>query len=153
MNRETDKYIALRGVWSRAENGSCEILTSVISQVEVFKKKCEKNDAKPLSDTQETEISKMFWQQHVILADLDPIVADNARKLLREHEELQKAPDAIHLATALYWSPDAMHTYDGVNLLGLNGKVKCRDGRSLKIVVPDESVFGPLFGDSLSAGQ
>lgn len=146
LNTEYAKHRELEIIWKSAERGECEILTSALSQVEVFKKKCEGQDPKPLSDDNDAAIAGMFQQPHVVLVQLDSIVAENARKLLRQHPELKKAPDAIHLATALYWSCDALHTYDSDNLIGLSGSVICRDGSPLKIHTPDETVDGPLFG-------
>lgn len=146
LNNESAKYRELSIIWKRAENGECEILTSTVSQVEVFKKKCEREDPKPLSPENDAAIAVMFEQPHVVLAQLDPIVAESARALLRAHSELKKTPDAIHLATALFHNCDAMHTYDSDNLLGLSGKLKCRNGKLLEICIPDASVDGPLFG-------
>jgi len=145
LNKESAKHRELEIVWKRAENGDCEILTSALSQVEVFKKKCEGTDPKPLSVEADADISDLFKQPHVIPAQLDPIIAEAARALLRAHPELKKAPDAIHLATALFHNCDAMHTYDSDNLIGLSEMVKCRNGRPLEICIPDASVDGPLF--------
>ena len=94
---------------------------------------------------QDIEISKMFDQEHEVTVQLDTLVAEQARKLLRQHTELGKAADAIHLATALYWDCDEMHTWDQDDLLGLSLKVSRRDGELLKIIVPDELSVGPLF--------
>ncbi len=146
LNNESAKHRELAIIWKRAENGECEILTSTVSQVEVFKKKCEREDPKPLSPENDAIIAEMFEQPHVVLAQLDPIVAEKARALLRAHPELKKAPDAIHLATALFHNCEAMHTYDSDNLIGLSGQLNCRNGTPLEICIPDASVDGPLFG-------
>lgn len=146
LNSESSKHIELNLVWGLAERGQCGIVTSTVSQVEVFKKRCESADPKPLSPENDAAISAMFWQPHVTLAALDPIIADNARALLRAYPELKKAPDAIHLATALFWNCDAMHTYDSDNLIGLSLQVTRRDGVPLEICIPDATTYGPLFG-------
>lgn len=145
LNQEAEKHRELQVIWKSAERGEYEIITSTVSQVEVFKKKCEKNDPKPLSEENDQQISVMFAQPHVLRVQLTPQIAENARSLLRAHPELKKAPDAIHLATAIYANCKAMHTYDGDNLLGLNGKVTRNDGEPLEICTPDVTVDGPLF--------
>ena len=145
LNREPDKYAALKSVWEQGERGECTILTSALSRVEVFRKKCEKIDGKPLPLDKDIEILKMFDQEHVVTVQLDSLIAERARNLLREHTELKKAPDAIHLATGLFWDCDEMHTWDQKDLLCLNLKVSRRDGEPLKIIVPDEPSDGPLF--------
>jgi hypothetical protein len=58
---------------------------------------------------------------------------------------LKKRTDAIHLASALKFSVDALHTYDGSDLLHLDGKVPDKKGRKLSICVPDKDSDGPLF--------
>lgn len=146
LNSESAKHRELEIIWKRAENRECELLTSALSQVEVFKKKCEGEDPKPLSTENDQLIAEMFRQPHVLIAQLDSIIGENARALLRKHPELKKAPDAIHLATALFHDCNAMHTYDSANLLSLSGKLTCRNGKLLEICIPDVSVDGPLFG-------
>ena len=60
---------------------------------------------------------------------------------MRHHPECKKPSDAIHLVTALALNVDEMNTYDGADLLGLDGKVNQTDGKPLKICVPTP---GPL---------
>lgn len=145
INEESAKHRELEIIWKAAENGQCVIYTSTVSQVEVYKKKCERGDPKPLSDENDKQIAAMFWSGHVKLIQLDANVAESARSLLRAHQCLKKAPDAIHLATALHWNCDVMHTYDGNDLLDLDGKLLRRDGENLEICLPDTTVDGPLF--------
>lgn len=143
INQESKKHRELEIIWKAAENGDCRIITSTLSQVEVFKKRCEDNDPKPLSEEADKEIAGLFQQPHIDLAALDPNIAETARGLRRKHA--LKAPDSIHLATAAYWNCDVMQTYDRDDLLVLDGKVMRRDGKSLAIAIPDATVDGPLF--------
>lgn len=143
INQESAKHRELEIIWKAAEDGRCRILTSTLSQVEVFKKRCEDADPKPLSEGSDKEISELFQQPHVTRANLDPVVAEDARRIRRLHG--LKAPDAIHLATALFWNCDAMHTYDSEDLIRLSGAMKRRDGEPLHICIPDETTDGPLF--------
>lgn len=145
LNQEREKYPALLSIWKRAESDKCKILTSTISRVEVIKKKCDDQDATSLSGHENSEITRMFQQVHVILANVDFIIADKAAELRAQHRELRKTPDAIHLATASYWNCGVMHTYDKSDLLSLNGKIHRRDGILLNIETPSTTVHGPLF--------
>ncbi len=87
----------------------------------------------------------MFQQPHVVMTNVDLVVATKAAELRLQHRELKKTPDAIHLATAMQWNCDAMHTYDKDDLLSLNGKIHRRDGALLDIETPDKAGLGPLF--------
>lgn len=55
---------------------------------------------------------------------------------MRRHDACKKPSDAVHLATALLMDVDEMHTYDGSDLLGLDGKVARQDGEMLSICRP-----------------
>ena len=145
LNQEHGKYPALSTLWEHAKSGRCRILTSTISMVEVIKKKHDDQNVATLTDQPSPEISKMFQQKHVVLADLDRIVAEKAAELRLQHPELRKTPDAVHLATAIQWNCDALHTYDKNDLLTLNGKIHRRDGAMLEIATADKAVLGPLF--------
>lgn len=145
LNQEHEKYPALLSIWKHAESDKCKVLASTISRVEVIKKKRDDQDAASLSSHENSEITRMFQQEHVILANVDFIIADRAAELRAQHRELRKTPDAIHLATASYWNSGAMHTYDESDLLSLNGKIHRRDGILLNIETPGTTVLGPLF--------
>ena len=144
INAELKKHRELRLVWDAAVRGDYEIWTSAFCYAEVFKAKCEDGDTK-LKEESDALIDSMFEQPHVKRVQVDVVIGRSARKLLREFPGLKKPQDAIHLATALYYNLDSLHTYDGSNLLGLNGKVRRRDGELLQICIPDAETNGPLF--------
>ena len=77
-------------------------------------------------------------QDFVVEVQVDHQVAITARRLLRAHPGLKKPPDGIHLATAMLFNLDEMHTFDGENLLSLDGKVMRLDGRPSTIRKPPE---------------
>ena len=90
-------------------------------------------------------IEAAFEQDFVKLVPVDAEVAKIARRLLREQQNLKKRPDAIHLASAIKWSIDQLHTYDPNDLLVLDGKLKTKAGGILRITLPDHPPDGPLF--------
>ena len=38
-----------------------------------------------------------------------------------------------------------MHTFDNEDLLKLDEKLNCRDGKKFRILVPSDDIDGPLF--------
>ena len=94
-------------------------------------------------------IDQALEQPYVTRINVDSDIARLARKLRRQFpNELKKKGDAIHLATAVWWDADALHTYDGSDLLPLNGKINRTDGQPLPICVPDPFA-GTMFDASL----
>ncbi|MEI8396341.1 MAG: type II toxin-antitoxin system VapC family toxin [Rhodospirillaceae bacterium] len=146
LNGESDKKQELEILYTRASKGDYELWTSTLSLVEVRRiDKFEKYDSKPLSAQHAKTISDLFRQPFVKLIPLTVDIADLARELFRTVGGLQKWQDAIHLASALRWNADVLHTYDYVDLLHLNMRFECRNGEKLRICYPDETADGPLF--------
>jgi predicted nucleic acid-binding protein len=150
INGEAAKFNALEHVYDAAKTGTYQIWTSTLSYVEVFRLKSEEGHPKPLGDANLDIIERAFTQDFVQLVTLDMEVVREARRLLRLTLGLGKRTDAVHLASTLRWSVDAMHTYDKTDLLHLDGKLKCRSGEFLKICEPDPPDHGPLFQQPLA---
>lgn len=91
-------------------------------------------------------IDDLLFQPFINPISLDTVVAKRARALLREMPGLTKRPDAIHLASAIQWNIPTFHTYDGSDLLHLNGKIQCADGVNMEICLPHDPFEGGLFG-------
>lgn len=145
LNEELPKHRELKIIWNRAARGDCVIWTSALSRVEVFKKRAEDGDPRPLSEEADKEIEEMMDQPFVRTAAFDRIIGNASRRIRRRYSSIRKLPDCVHLATAVHWNCDQLHTYDNVDLLGLDGVVKRRDGISLQICIPDVASDGPLF--------
>ncbi len=97
--------------------------------------KCD-GPAKPLTEQGDKAIEAVLGQDFIEAVVVDEAIGIAARRLMRADSECKKPSDGIHLATALRLNVDEMHTYDGSDLLKLDGKVMCADGRYLKICVP-----------------
>ena len=145
INGEPNKLRAVEYVYNSARSGTYEIWTSTMSYVEVFRIKAEEGKPKPYNASVLDKIEEMFEQDFVKLVPVDVEVAKLARRLLREHDKLKKRPDAIHLASAIRWSVEELHTYDGNDLLHLDGKLKTKAGTILRITPPNDPPDGPLF--------
>lgn len=146
INAEDAKIEALQHVYEDARAHQCEIWTSTLSFVEVNRLKSESGTPKPLDDSPGLDIiNHVFEQDFVKMIPLDVAIGKSARSLLREHKGLSKRTDAIHLASALFWNLDEMHTYDNADLLHLNLRVRRRDGTKLKICKPALPSPGDLF--------
>ncbi|MGE3142596.1 MAG: type II toxin-antitoxin system VapC family toxin [Hyphomonadaceae bacterium] len=149
INGEAKKIRAVDYVYNSAKAGGYEIWTSTISLIEVNRLSVEMNNPRPLADDGLDKIDEMFRQDCIKLIPLDMEIGLDARKLIRT--SIKNKYDAVHLASALRWSLDALHTYDNDDLLHLDGKLKCKNGLPLKICEPDDPPDGPLFADKDNA--
>jgi predicted nucleic acid-binding protein len=142
LNQEPGKANNCTAVWKEAEKGDVLIYTSFFTFAEVFKAKCE-GQAKPLSEEQDKKIEQLLRQTWIRPVVVDERIGIAARRAMRHHPQCKKPSDAIHLVTALALSVDEMNTYDGNDLLALDGKVNRADGRQLKICVPTPAPAPP----------
>jgi|RhiMethySRZTD1v2_1073278.scaffolds.fasta_scaffold2035550_1 predicted nucleic acid-binding protein len=92
-------------------------------------------------------IEAVLGQRFIEASPVDEGIGVAARRLMRRHAACRKPSDAIHLATALRLSVDELHTFDGADLLNLDGQVMCADGRFLPIcrVRPQPPAPAPLL--------
>ncbi|MCR4268753.1 PIN domain-containing protein [Nitratireductor sp. ZSWI3] len=114
------------------------IYTSFFTFAEVFKAKCE-GPSKPLSEDEDKRIEALLRQKWIRPILVDERIGVLSRRLMRAHTECKKPSDGVHLATALVLNVDEMNTYDGADLLGLDGKINKSDGKPLKICRPTPS--------------
>ena len=135
INAEADKHADCLAVWRQAEAGDTLIYTSFFTFAEVFKAKCE-GQAKPLAEADDKKIELLLRQKWIRSVVVDERIGTAARRLMRHHDACKKPTDGIHLATALALNVDEMHTYDGSDLLRLDGKVNKLNGQPLKICTP-----------------
>ena len=96
---------------------------------------------RPWPDANIAQVDNLFHQDYVRTVQLDQQIARKAREIDRSTPSLglRKQMDAIHLATALFYSIDEFHTDDGEDLLTLDKTLPCRDGRLLRICKPKDS--------------
>lgn len=145
INEEPDKHPMIAPFWLGARRGEYEIYTSTAVYLEVFKVSAEKGEALTIEES-DKRIDEMLDAPYVKRVQLDVEIAKLARQLRRSHAPpLKKRWDAIHLATALTHNVDALHTYDGSDLLPLDGKITRRDGKLLRICLPDPDSDAPLL--------
>lgn len=151
LNGEADKARELEHVWEKAKRGEVEIWTSAFCIAEVYKVKCsgEKIGVCPDDDAR---IDNLFNQDWVYIAQVDIAIAKLAKSLLRTHAKLSKPSDGIHLATAIHWNMDQLHTWDASDLLGIS--CNRADGQPLDICKPSMIDGENLFNrPALSDGQ
>jgi predicted nucleic acid-binding protein len=135
INQELGKSNACTAVWEAAAKGDVSIYTSFFTFAEVFKTKCD-SPAKPLSEDEDKRIEQLLRQKWIRPVVVDERIGIASRRLMRSHPECKKPSDGVHLATALALSVDEMHTYDSSDLLRLDGKINCANGKPLKICRP-----------------
>lgn len=144
INGEEGKRHELEIIYNFAKKGNTDIWTSTYTLMEVRRLK-DDSDRKPWPAENLAKIQAFFDQPFVKLIPVDTRIAYDAQRLFRETQGLSKAPDAVHLASALWWSITTMHTYDYDDLIHLSGKFTCRNGKPPNICEPMETTHGPLF--------
>lgn len=129
-----------------------ELWTSVITLSEVYKKKCDGIEVSTAAEKDKNFVD-LLNSEFVMLVQVDADIGNLARSLLRTHDMIRKPFDAIHLATAIQYDLDEFHTFDGVNLLPLNGSINRSDGLPLPVIVPPLPFAGTLLENAYLTGQ
>jgi len=115
INATPDRMPVLNAVLDDLGNGKIEIYTSMLSIVEVAAARSEK-DAKALDPKINEKIDSLWRPPSPIkLVDIYPLLAYQARELMRHaipYGWALQAADAIHLATAQRMNVDEYHTYE-----------------------------------------
>jgi predicted nucleic acid-binding protein len=132
IQQEPGRFADLNYLVEQAKAGKVKIWTSNFTLAEVFKRPCD-GAQKSLTIVEDTEFEAFMLQDLVERVQVDFDVGTLARRLLRAYPSIAKPQDAIHLATALLNNIDELHTFDRANLTGLSGKIKCKDGKTLKV--------------------
>tara|TARA_R110002095_G_scaffold133690_1_gene116036 strand:+ start:35 stop:574 length:540 start_codon:yes stop_codon:yes gene_type:complete len=149
IKQEEGRYEALKKVYDSAKRGHVEIWTSTFTYAEVYKKQCGEGEKigihKGFSEEETDGLDDILSQDFIKRIEVSQIIGVQARKLLMSTQGFSKPPDGIHLASALYWNLDVMHTFDNEDLLKLDEKLNCRDGKKFRILVPSDDIDGPLF--------
>ena len=151
INQEPDKIASVRSVIERAQKGEVEIWTSAFTLAEVVKKKCSGVQAGLASDDDEA-FEDYLAQDFIQRVQVDFDVGTAARRLLRRFPAIKKPQDAIHVATAAMNDVDELHTFDGNDLLRLDGQIPMANGQMLKICkppAPPDPHRGTLFEERL----
>lgn len=135
IKRESGRYESLKYIIEQAMKNEVEIWTSAFTLAEVFKKNCG-TDQNGLPQSGDRDFEDYILQDFVHLAQVDVDVGTAARRLLRMFPVIRKPQDGIHAATAILNDADELHTFDGCDLLAMDGKLPKRDGSFLKICKP-----------------
>ena len=104
-----------RAVITSVERGDAALLTSVITRAEILEGKIPASAIGMLDDW----FKKPNVQRSDVTQSISDMAHDLRNKLDLEDRKL-KVPDAIHLATALIYRADELHTFDD-GLLALDG--------------------------------
>lgn len=141
IQQEHGRFEVLDYFRDKAEAGDIEIWTSAFTLAEVFKRPCgpaitgQPLPQKGLAVADDKNFEDYLLKPWVQMVQVDIDVGTLARRLLRRYN-IRKPQDAIHLATALFYNIDELHTFDGEDLLKLDGKIRRRDKMQLRICPP-----------------
>ena len=115
VDGDEDRVPIIDELFRRVRAGELELITSVLSQVEVAFASAEK-DAQVLDPEIEAKIDQLWLPASpVVTVEFYDLIAWRARELIREamaRRESLKPPDAIHLATAERMDATEVFTYD-----------------------------------------
>lgn len=136
IQQEQGRFEQLQYIIDEARAGSVEIWTSYFTLAEVYKRPCGQPEQVGLIAAQDQPFEDFILQSFVQRVQVDFEVGVLARRLLRTYPVIAKPQDGIHLATALIYNVDELHTFDRENLLGLTGKIDRQDGVKLRINPP-----------------
>lgn len=135
----------LEEIAKEVSQNRANLCTSVITKTEILEGK--------LKPEEKTRLDNLFKRRNVVLINLDERIATLAgeiRNYYRIRDIRIATPDSIHLATAVIYEVDELHTLDGSgprqrpsDMLRLNGNVA---GHSLHIRVPTAAQTSLLTG-------
>jgi predicted nucleic acid-binding protein len=115
VDDDADRVTEIDELLRRARAGHIEIVTSIVSQVEVAFSRNEKED-QTLDDEVESRINELWTPNSPIKpVEFHEVIAGTARSLMREgvqHGWRLKSHDAIHLGTAKLMGATDFHTYE-----------------------------------------
>ncbi len=115
IDRSEEEMSGIRSVASTVDRGENSLITSVVTQIEVL----DDRDGSYAAD----DFRKFLTARKTKEVMVDPRVAKLASRMrseLRLDDRAMSLPDAIHVATAIYYESSELHTFDA-QLLGLNG--------------------------------
>lgn len=107
LSDEKDKIDACQGIIEDAEAGKIKIITSALTIAEVIYLKGHPK----ITHEKSSKIIEFFKNEYIILINVDRNIAEEARKLLWEHEGLKPA-DALHVASASFAKVPFLDTFD-----------------------------------------
>jgi hypothetical protein len=116
LQAEAGKAEKCDGVLERAERGDVLIVTSALTIAEVLWMK----GAPRLSKDKAATVQKFFRRSYIRVVNVTRKIAETAQTNVWDHDIRPK--DAIHVATAVAFSCDALETFDA-GLIGKSGKV------------------------------
>ena len=125
----SDRDTLCRMVIAEAKKNKIEILTSTLSLAEVCK-------SAEIRATKEDQLGAFFENDYILLMNLDRLVGEHARQLMKTGHAGLKPPDAIHVASAVLGQASEMHTFDD-KLLKLDGEIVRLYGGKLRICPPN----------------
>ena len=128
-------------VIEEAEAGRVELWTSAFTLAEVYKKKCPEVGGIP--QDKDRDFENYIEQEFITKVQVDVEVATLARRLLRQFPTIKKPQDATHIASCLLNNLDELHTFDGSDLLALDGVIPRADHGLLRICTPPKRPINP----------
>jgi len=128
-NRPNNELDGVEYCMDRVESGEIKAITSVNTQIEI----CEGEIAPDKRAILERTLGQRRGLEQVSVDHRIAALAQEIRMFYRQSGKKLSVPDTTHLATAIHYRADALYTFDGDDLLPLNGNVA---GHNLVICKP-----------------
>ena len=137
LKAEADKISDLEQMILDADDGKASILFSAWSFLEVLWLRGS-NEPMAMTPDDEKLVQQFMMRSCFKIRNLDRKIAEDSRQLIwdcKQKDIRLSAKDAPHVATALFYNADVLHTYDPI-LIGLDGQLIKQDKSRLAIAVP-----------------
>ena len=132
ISNESRKHGEMEGlaeIVRMVTNNDAIVITSVATRTEVLKADLS-NDSQALFD-------RLFQRQNMEFKDITTPISDLASEILKHYKQANQKnmsfADAQHLATAIIFKVDEVHTFDEKHMISMSGNVA---GHTLKICKP-----------------
>ena len=116
--RDSELFLGAQETLTQLSKKDCFLVTSQITRIEVLQSK--------ITENAEKIFDGVLKRSNVTVVDVGRRITDLSREIRdgKYHSgKVLSTPDSIHLATAIQYECDELHTNDGDDLLSLNGKI------------------------------
>ena len=137
---KSDRVEGARHFFQLAQKKRIKLCISAMTLVEVCKDNPKHGDSLQLNGSEETTFKDCI-SRHVTVYSVSQSIGYTARNIQKKISILDKVglADTIHVATCTYHNIHVLHTFDE-DLISLNQKLECSDGKPLAICKPETPV-------------
>jgi len=150
QDKHADRWAQIAPFLADAERGEFRIVLSELVRAELLN--LQDMGSSGMTVQEQRKLIKRFLEHsYIVWRPVNRAITIEAGRIRQRHKIT--TPDAIMLATAVYWDIPLVHTYDGQGrrpgtMMRLHNRLKTRDGKKIAIEVPR-----PYAGTLFNGGQ